>query len=575
MNCSNLSSVSTLKGQAKSFNGGIRKHLGTPVFGIFLSLLPIFASSSLLVALPSKADESINTIASWDGTSIIGGWGGRMTSTYGQTFTAPSNSSLKSFQLYTRSFSAGSQPYEAYLYEWNSGGSTVQGPAVWQKTGLVLNGDTNLNSTTFNINSAKLNAGTKYVFFMTTVGSSTSGNPGYVFGQVYSSPDNGFVYSNDTSSFTSIWDGASRYIGDLAFLAIFGSSGIGASSTLQPYADMQSIGLDALKNQRELVLNQAGDCDQKGWVVYDSNKTKTTSKTKKNQSLCVFAEGGYATGTINGTDVLAGYSTGNASSAYGVEWKPSKQWAVGASYGYGTTSLSNFNFQDTTSSISSNINSGNVYGVYRPDKHWKIAALFGYSDFSYSGSRTYLGDTANAKYSASGYTAALQASYDIPLSRDYNNKKNPLSPVRLKPSVGLAWGANQQGSFSESGSGTLVNVQGQTTNSLMGTVGVGLEAPILLNRKKSMVLTPRVGAAYQYDFLANQASNKSITANLQSDTTTSYTEAGQNRGANNAYLDLGADFQLNPQVALFASVNYQVFTNGDQFGYQGGVRVKF
>lgn len=353
------------------------------------------------------------------------------------------------------------------------------------------------------------------------------------------------------------------------------NTGLAYSSTLQPYADMQSIGLDALKNQRELVLNQAGDCDQKGWVVYDSNKTKTTSKTKKHQSLCVFAEGGYATGTINGSDALAGYSTGNASSAYGVEWKPSKQWAVGASYGYGTTSLSNFNFQDTTSNISSNINSGNVYGVYRPDKHWKIAALFGYSDFSYSGSRTYLGDTANAKYSANGYTAALQASYDIPLSRDYNNKKNPLNPVRLKPLVGLAWGANQQGAFSESGSGTLVNVQGQTTNSLMGTVGVGLEAPILLNRKKSMVLTPRVGAAYQYDFLANQAGNKSITANLQDDTTTSYTELGQNRGANNAYLDLGADFQLNPQVALFASVNYQVFTNGDQFGYQGGVRVKF
>ncbi len=356
---------------------------------------------------------------------------------------------------------------------------------------------------------------------------------------------------------------------------LYPNPGLAYSSTLQPYADMQSIGLDALKNQRELVLNQAGDCDQKGWVVYDSNKTKATSKTKKNQSLCVFAEGGYATGTINGTDTLAGYSTGNASSAYGVEWKLSKQWAVGASYGYGTTNLSNFNFQDTTSSISSNINSGNVYGVYRPDNHWKIAALFGYSDFSYSGSRTYLGDTANAKYSASGYTAALQASHDIPLSRDYNNKKNPLSPVRLKPLVGLAWGANQQGSFSESGSGTLVNVQGQTTNSLMGTVGVGLEAPILLNRKKSMVLTPRVGAAYQYDFLANQASNKSITANLQDDPTTSYTEAGQNRGANNAYLDLGSDFQLNPQVALFASVNYQVFTNGDQFGYQGGVRVKF
>jgi uncharacterized protein with beta-barrel porin domain len=409
--------------------------------------------------------------------------------------------------------------------------------------------------------------------FATAVGATLGSPNGVEFGPFFafqqSPPLVDFAVFNGVAVFAG--GGPDAFDFTYAILALPSFS----STSLQPYADMQSIGLDALKNQRELVLSQAGDCDQKGWVVYDSNKTKATSKTKKNQSLCVFAEGGYATGTINGTDNLAGYSTGNASSAYGVEWKPSKQWAVGASYGYGTTSLSNFNFQDTTSNISSNINSGNIYGVYRPDKHWKIAALFGYSDFSYSGSRTYLGDTANAKYSASGYTAALQASYDIPLSRDYNNKKNPLSPVRLNPLVGLAWGANQQGSFSESGSGTLVNVQGQTTNSLMGTVGVRLEAPILLNSNKSMVLTPRVGAAYQYDFLANQAGNKSITANLQSDTTASYTEAGQNRGANNAYLDLGADFQLNPQVALFASVNYQVFTNGDQFGYQGGVRVKF
>jgi uncharacterized protein with beta-barrel porin domain len=503
MNYSSLTSTSTIKGQAKSFNGGIRKLLGG--FSIFASLM--FASSA-------TANPVTVTV------------GGQNYSVTYQNF---------SYNSSTSSFATGSMPW------WGSQSLANQ--------------------------------------FVTAVGSSLGTPNSSAYGPFFAYATTTFVGlpavnaqvdSGSGSPSTFVVPSSSPYNYAIASLLTSFSS-----STLQPYADMQSIGLDALKNQRELVLNQAGDCDQKGWVVYDSNKTKTTSKTKKNQSLCVFAEGGYATGTINGADTLAGYSTGNASSAYGVEWKPSKQWAVGASYGYGTTSLSNFNFQDTTSSISSNINSGNVYGVYRPDKHWKIAALFGYSDFSYSGGRTYLGDTANAKYSASGYTAALQASYDIPLSRDYNNKKNPLSPVRLKPLVGLAWGANQQGSFSESGSGTLVNVQGQTTNSLMGTVGVGLEAPILLNSKKSMVLTPRVGAAYQYDFLANQAGNKSITANLQSDTTTSYTEAGQNRGANNAYLDLGADFQLNPQVALFASVNYQVFTNGDQFGYQGGLRVKF
>lgn len=504
MNYSSLTSVSTLKGQVKNFNGGIRKLLGG--FSIFASLM--FAGSA-----------TANPIT----TVTIGG------QNYNVTYT-----NLIIYDDNIPLFSTGSMPW------W---GSQLRAEEFRTAVGVTLG----------------------------------LPNAAGAFGPLFAYEPNLVAPGVNIAVTDGVDDFTGTALGFIPYAyAILGTSFPSFSSTsLQPYADMQSIGLDALKNQRELVLNQAGDCDQKGWVVYDSNKTKATSKTKKNQSLCVFAEGGYATGTINGTDTLAGYSTGNASSAYGVEWKPSKQWAVGASYGYGTTNLSNFNFQDTTSSISSNINSGNIYGVYRPDKHWKIAALFGYSDFSYSGSRTYLGDTANAKYSASGYTAALQASYDIPLSRDYNNKKNPLSPVRIKPLVGLAWGANQQSSFSESGSGTLVNVQAQTTNSLMGTVGVGLEAPILLNSKKSMVLTPRVGAAYQYDFLANQAANKSITANLQSDTTTSYTEAGQNRGANNAYLDLGADFQLNPQVALFASVNYQVFTNGDQFGYQGGVRVKF
>jgi len=227
-------------------------------------------------------------------------------------------------------------------------------------------------------------------------------------------------------------------------------SGLAYSSTLQPYANIQSIGLDALKNQRELVLNEAGDCDQRGWVVYDSDTTKPTSKTKKHQSLCVFAEGANATGTINGNDSTAGYNTDNASSAYGLEWKPSKQWAVGAAYGYGSANLSNFNFQDTTAAIGSTINSGSIYGVYRPDKQqrWKIAGLFGYSGFSYTGTRSYLGDTATSAYNASGYTGALQASYDIPLTTDFNNKKNALSPVHIKPMLGLAYGSHQQDGFS-------------------------------------------------------------------------------------------------------------------------------
>ena len=371
---------------------------------------------------------------------------------------------------------------------------------------------------------------------------------------------------NGGSTWTDAWNFA------LAF-----NAGLDDASTLQPYASNQSIGLDALKNQRELVLNEAGECDRRGWVVYDSDKNQPQAKTKKHQSLCIFAEGGNANGTINGTGSLGGYNTANASSAYGLEWKLSKQWAVGAAYGYGSTNLSNFDFQDTSAAIGSTINSGALYGVYRPDKQqrWKITGLFGYSGFSYTGSRSYLGDVATSAYNASGYTGALQASYDIPLTTDYNGEKNRLSPVRIKPMLGLAYGSQQQDGFSESGAGTLVTVQGQTTNSLLGSVGVSLEAPIALNQKKTTVLIPRIGVAYQYDFLADQDGNRSITASLQDDATTSYTVQGQNRGSSNLQLNLGADLQLNPKTVLYAGVNYQAFNNGDQFGYQGGLRYKF
>jgi len=526
----------------------------------------------------AKADTTIETITSWDGTVAISPWGSGGSPNYGQTFTAPSNLALKSFTLNTRSSFIGNQPYTAYLYQWNS--NTVQGPAIWSSTGLVLSGNTIFNSTSLNVNSTKLHAGAKYVFFLTTVGSTTIGNPNYSFGRVPASSNayaGGELVFNNTSDFTSAWFGADGSLGDLAFIMIFGSSGLGSNSTLQPYASNQSIGLDALKNQRELVLNEAGECDHRGWVVYDSDKNQPQAKTKKHQSLCIFAEGGNATGTINGTGSLGGYNTANASSAYGLEWKLSKQWAVGAAYGYGSTNLSNFNFQDTSASIGSTINSGALYGVYRPDRQqrWKIAGLLGYSGFSFTGSRSYQGDIASSAYNASGYTGALQASYDIPLSSDYNGEKNRLSPIRIKPMLGLAYGSQQQDGFSESGAGTLVTVQGQTTNSLLGSVGVSLEAPIALDKKQTTVLIPKIGVAYQVDFLADQDGNRSITASLQDNATTSYTVQGQNHGSSNLQLNLGADLQLNPKTVLYAGVNYQAFNNGDQFGYQGGLRYKF
>ena len=402
-------------------------------------------------------------------------------------------------------------------------------------------------------------------------------NPVFAYGgstQAGGEATQSVLYQTDGTILDYLEYGAGTTWGGNWYFAIASAAGLTYSSTLQPYADIQSVSIDALKNQRELVLNQAGECNQNGWVIYDSEKVKDKTKSKKHQSLCVFGEGGYAQGDINGSASIGGYSTSNASTAYGIEWKPSKKWAVGAAYGYGTANLGNFNFQDTSAYLNSDINSGNIYGVYRPGKNWKITALAGYSKFNTNGARTYFGDTANATFSSNGYTGALEASYDIFLGTDLNNRSNKANPVRIKPLVGIAWGGNQQSAFSETGNGTLVNTQEQMSNSLVATFGASLEAPIPLNKKKTTVLKPRFGIAYQYDFLANQDANKQITATLQDDSTTSYTEVGQNRGINNIYLNLGGDLQVNPRTVLYANVNYQAFSYGNQIGYQGGIRIK-
>lgn len=477
-------------------------------------------------------------------------------------------------------------------------------PSTWTTTNLNSNGSVNTSGAPNSISITGPNSGAASSY--TQFSNQAKQRGVYKFNWLYSTTDGAqfdfpqFVINGNAQLFQgynltggTAQNGTGVYNlnrGDSFAFRVFSTDGISGAatvtildflypilytSTAQPYADIQSVSLDALKNQRELVLNQAGDCDQRGWVVHNSDTGKDASNPKKNQSLCIFAEGGYATSSINGSSIIGDYSTSNASSAYGLEWKASKKWALGAAYGYGTANLGGFNFQETSAYINSNINSANIYGVYRPDKNWKIAALAGYSSFSYTGSRTFAGETAHSSFSADGYTAALQGSYEIILSTDYNNKKNPLNPVRIKPLAGLAWGSNQQAGFSETGQGTLLNIQGQTTNSVVGTIGASIEAPIPLNKAKTTALTPKFGVAYQYDFLANQDGNKSITASLLDDASSSFTELGQNRGANSLYLDLGADLQINPQLVLYASVNYQAFSNGDQIGYQGGMRVRF
>lgn len=345
-----------------------------------------------------------------------------------------------------------------------------------------------------------------------------------------------------------------------------------ASLSPEPYAAFQSVGLNTLKRQRELLLAQAGHCRTTGWVV---NTSGSSANRRGRHPFCIFALGANATSSVRGQDGLDSYDAGIFSSAYGIEYQPNDRFTLGAAYGYGTSNLSAM--ARSNGSVSSKVNSGSLYGVYRPSPAWTLRGLFGYSGFQLDGSRrlSFIGSGSPiaANPSANGLTLALNADVLIPLTGP-----KARTAIVLKPLLGVAWGRYQQGGFQESDRGVLtMNVQGHTSDSLLGTIGAELTtAPMSLNRADTVALTPRLAVAYQVDVLAANRSNTSVTASFTgAPAAGSFPTQGENRGTNTVTVDAGVDLKVAKNASLYASVGYEIFSTGSQLSYGGGLKLSF
>ncbi|MCP9933409.1 autotransporter domain-containing protein [Cyanobium sp. Candia 9D4] len=340
----------------------------------------------------------------------------------------------------------------------------------------------------------------------------------------------------------------------------------------EPYAAYQAVGLATLKRQRELLFSLAGNCQSHGWLI---NGPETRNGQAPERPVCVFAQASNTTSSIRGQEGLSSYDAGIFSSVFGLEYALSRQWSVGAAYGYGTSNLDDMSL--TSANVSADVNGGAFYAVYRPTERWTIKGLLGYSSFAVDGSRNVAsignGSTIHGATAAKGYTAAIHASYDILINAGQGN-----GSMRLKPIAGLAWGGYQQNGFTESDGGALnLRVDGNTASSLVATLGMELAfSPIALSQDKVQSITPRLAVAYQLDALANSTGNKSLNATfVAAPSAGSFSTQGENGGANALTVTGGVDVQLARNASLYATVNYQVESNGSQFGYGGGLRIQF
>ena len=333
------------------------------------------------------------------------------------------------------------------------------------------------------------------------------------------------------------------------------------------YAAFQAVALNTLQSQRELLFSQADSCPTNGWMVADA----TTGK-KPRQPICVFATGGNTTASITGSNGLSSYNSAVAGGLYGLEWKTAPAWTIGAAYGYGTSNLSNLG--EAANSVHSVVNSGSLYGVYKPANNWTIKGLFAYSNFNIDGQRNtpYLsnGNPITGNTTGQGFTTGLRAEMNLPLGSATSSL-----PLSLKPMVGLAYGAYQQGSFNEAGNDSLqLAVNQHTAQSLVGSLGAELSSRIILDAKANNAFVPKLTLAYQVDALANDSSNYSLDANLPA-AGSGFTTIGQSYGANNLLVGGSMEVQIANKAAFYAGVNYQVFNSGNQFSYGGGLKYLF
>jgi len=324
---------------------------------------------------------------------------------------------------------------------------------------------------------------------------------------------------------------------------------------VQPYAAMQNVGLKSIHNNRDLVLAKAGECNNYGWVIGDTD-------------YCVYTNANNKVSYVNGDTTRGSYGSAVFNGSINVEKTINDKWKAGVAYGQGTSNLHNFNFSGTTANLDSSNNHYSVYGVKKVNDIFTLKGMVGGSVFDYKGKRNYLTTSATSSYETDGYTAEINGTWDLK-----KNIKNMKTPIRLQTTVGVAFAAHAQDGFSESGSGDLITVDPNQAESFLLKTGIGVDKEIIMEGGK-WLLVPSLALNYEMDTYASKG-HRDLKGGL-TDSSTAHTSVeaktfGQHRGS----VKVGADFVLTKDFMFNLNAEYGLATYGNENSYGGGFRWQF
>ncbi len=326
-------------------------------------------------------------------------------------------------------------------------------------------------------------------------------------------------------------------------------------STIQPYAAMQSVGLASIKNNRDLVLAKAGECNNSGWVI-------------ENTDYCIYTNANNTISSVNGNSSFGSYDYANFNTSINLEKTINDEWKAGIAYGIGSSNLDNYNFSSTTASLSSTNTHYSIYGVKKVSDKFTLKGMIGGSDFNYKGNRNYSTTSATSTYDTDGYTAEINGIWDIK-----KTIKNMKTPIRLRPTVGVAFAAHAQDGFSESGSGDLITIEANQSESLLLKTGIGVDKAIIMEEGK-WLLVPSLALNYEMDTYAG-CSNRDIKGKVTGSSDASTSVKAKTFGKHRGSVKVGADFVMNKNFMFNLNAEYGLATYGDENSYGGGFRWQF
>lgn len=328
---------------------------------------------------------------------------------------------------------------------------------------------------------------------------------------------------------------------------------------VQPYAAMQNLGLASMKNHRGLVLAKAGECNNYGWQVGDTD-------------YCIYTNAKNIISYVNSSSTKGGYDTATFNAALNIEKNINNKWKAGVSYGYGSANLDNFNFSDTTANFKSYNSHYYLYGVRKANDKFTLKATFGGSDFDYYGYRnygTYSSTIANSYYDADAFSGEINGIWNYKKYLDNSN-----NPIRLKPTAGIAYAIHNQDELSESGTGDLISIEKNQSESLLLKTGINIDRQIPMEKGK-WILIPSFGINLEYDPAADGENTKGVKGKLTESSTADIHVNAENFGVVNAVAKLGADIVCTKDLMFSLNASIGVTNKGDQRSYGGGFRWHF